>query len=384
MQEAIPTVLQRLESWGRGRQWIGPDPYEGLNSPLGRIAPGRRPKQAVTQAYKRLPVMPPWPLSAAARPNAVALAHVLSAYATPTGRSLPGAEEYLGRLPRALAEMSLDSNDAAWGYPFDVQTRNIRYDSRTPNAIATSFVVAALCDLHAATGDEAAANLALAARPFLLSLLHQGQHGPFFAYVPAGSALVHNANLLVCGALTRLQAIDADKTVEGSVCGAAATTIHRQREDGLWRYGEASGYGWVDSFHTAYLLEGLWRVNSTFDFGAEALRHGLLAWKRGMFEPDGWARYYSDRHFPLDAQCCAAAIELLCLTADAPDLELAAAIAELAARELWIEDEGRFAFRRTRRGVNRREFMRWTNAPMFSALAGLSSDTRRTSARRDT
>ena len=35
-------VLAHLERWGAARDWIGPDPYEGLNSPLGRLARTRR------------------------------------------------------------------------------------------------------------------------------------------------------------------------------------------------------------------------------------------------------------------------------------------------------------------------------------------------------
>jgi hypothetical protein len=48
----IAAVLDRLEHWGREREWVGPDPYEGLNSPLGRLMRGKRPRQAVIQAYK--------------------------------------------------------------------------------------------------------------------------------------------------------------------------------------------------------------------------------------------------------------------------------------------------------------------------------------------
>src|SRR6266511_1099570 len=93
-------VLARLERWGAARAWIGPDPYEGLNSPLGRLAPSRRSRQAVTQLYKRLPFRPPWPLGAPPGANAKALALVLSGYVTPAGRRLPGAEEHLARIPR--------------------------------------------------------------------------------------------------------------------------------------------------------------------------------------------------------------------------------------------------------------------------------------------
>src|SRR6478672_11230585 len=103
----LTAVLARLERWGAGRAWIGPDPYEGLNSPLGRLAPSRRPRQAVTQLYKRLPFTPRWPLRAPRQANAKALALVLSGYATQAGRQLPGAEEHLARIPRELERLNL-------------------------------------------------------------------------------------------------------------------------------------------------------------------------------------------------------------------------------------------------------------------------------------
>jgi hypothetical protein len=371
----LHSILEYLESWSAERSWVGPDPYEGLNTPLGRVAPGRIGRLAVTQAYKRLPFSPPWPLRCEPRPNAKALALALSGYATSAGRSLAGAPGQLEALPRRLEDLNLLHDAAAWGYPFPVQTRGIHYRPRTPNAIATCFVVGGLCDAAPAAGDEGPARLALAARPFLLSLRHDSQHGPYFAYVPDGSALIHNANLLVSGALARLHAIQPDPEAETAATEAAATTLGLQRDDGLWSYGEAPGYEWVDNFHTAYVLDGLHRVMATFGIGGEALARGVEAWRSAFLEPDGWARYYPDRRFPLETHCSASAIDLLVLlgSENPANLELARQVCETAVRELWIEDEDRFAFRRIRLGLNRREFMRWTNAPMFKALAALAS-----------
>jgi hypothetical protein len=377
------SALSALERWGASREWIGPDPYEGLNSPLGARAPGKRARQAVTQLYKQLPVEPPWPLRARSRPNAKALALALSGYATSAGSELPGAATFLERIPSILERMNLLGQGAGWGYHFDVQTRNIRYDRRTPNAIATCFVVEGLVDAHAATGKEDLAKLALAARSFLLSLRRRGGHGPFFAYVPSGSPLVHNANLLVCGALARLHAIDPHERAMEAVEEAIGTTLSLQRDDGLWPYGEAPNYGWSDNFHTAYTLDGLARARTIFGIGGDELARGLVTWRQRFFDSSGWARYYPDRRFPLETHCCASAIDLLASDALPPDPEnarLADRIAEIAIRELWLEHSRRFAFRRTARGLNTREFMRWTNAPMFRALARLESARRTTAA----
>jgi polysaccharide biosynthesis protein VpsJ len=375
VQPEFDKPLIELERWGASRGWIGPDPYEGLNSPLGRLARTRRSRQAVIQAYKRSPVPPPWPLRAPSRPNAKALGLVLSGYATAAGQRLPGADEYLGTLPQRLEEMNLLSDGTAWGYHFDVQTRNVAYGSRTPNAIATCFVIDGLCDAYEGTQDRQSADLALAARPFLMSLLRRGgNHGPFFGYLPRGEVpLVHNANLLVCGALARLHSLEPDPLAEAATREALGTTLALQREDGTWPYGEVTNYAWVDNFHTAYVLDGLWRVQGEFAVGAAEFDHGLEGWRSSFFDEDGWARYYPDSRFPLETHCSASAIDLLAVIDRGPgDRELANRVAASAIEELWLPEKHRFAFQRTRRGINKRDFMRWTNAPMFRALSRLS------------
>jgi hypothetical protein len=365
-------ALIQLERWGRARDWVGPDPYEGLNAPLGRLASSRRSRQAVIQLHKRLPVSPPWPLRAHAQPNAKALALALSGYASSAGRRLPGADRYLDELPIRLRGLNLLAEGAAWGYHFDAQTRHLFYDRDTPNAIATCFVVKALLDAHDATGRGEHAELAVAARPFLLSLLAESPRGPFFAYVATGSELIHNANLMVCGTLARLEAIDPDAKAGAAIRAATQTTTSCQRADGTWAYGEAPNLGWADNFHTAYLLEGLVHVDGAFGVGAEALATGLAAWRGRFFEDDGWARYYPGRRYPLEPHSCASAID--CLLAAGDNTSLAARVANVAIRELWMDPPGCFAFRRTARRLNRRVFMRWTNAPMFRALAWMEDE----------
>jgi hypothetical protein len=227
-------------------------------------------------------------------------------------------------------------------------------------------------------GDGPSRELALSARPFLLSLLRESpEHGPYFGYIPAEAPLIHNANLLVCGTLARLHELEPDEGPRPAIEAAARTTLALARGDGLWPYGELPNFGWVDNFHTAYTLEGLAYLSSVFGIGTEALARGASAWREQFVEPDGWARYYPERRFPLETHCCASAIDLIgtldSIGSDADRRDVALSIADTAIRELWIAEEGRFAFRRTARGLNSREFMRWTNAPMFRALAKLDS-----------
>lgn len=376
----LTRVLARLERWGAERSWVGPDPYEGLNTALGRHVRGRRPRQAVIQAYKRLPFAPVPPLRAPRTPNSKALALALSGYSTPAGSELPGAGEWLKRLPAMIEELNLGGTDAAWGYHFDAQTRHLFYARETPNAVATCFVAGALLDLHSLTGEDRPAQLAMRARPFLMSLLKRDRRGrPFFAYVSAGSELIHNANVMVAGTLARIHVLDPDQASVAAASEAVETTLALQPEGGIWPYGERGDLGWADNFHTAYIIEGLARIEAVVGIGAAERAAAVEAWRRRFFGPLGEARFYPDQEFPLEAHSYASAIDCLCTTAQLEPrrrdelLDFASAVAMSAIATLWLEREGRFAFRRTSRGTNRREFMRWTNAPMFCALARLHS-----------
>jgi hypothetical protein len=371
----LSSILKRLEQWGAARDWVGPDPYEGLNAPLGRLARGARARQVVTQIYKRVPFSPPWPLRASPRPNAKALALVLSGYATPFGRTLPNAPRFREELPRRLRELNLlGGSGAAWGYHFDTQVRHIFYAKETPNAIATVFVVNALLDEHDASANPDCLELALRARSYFLDLETQGSvNRSYFAYVAAGSELVHNANALVCGTLARLDALKPDPEARSAATRCIATTIDAQRDDGLWPYGEAPGLEWRDNFHTAYVLEALIHTKRELGIGDDALRNGLESWKHAFIESDGWARYYDHRKYPYEAHSAASAIDLLCEEGSTSHVQLASRIGALAIRLLWISDSGCFGFRRSPRGLNRRVFMRWTNAPMFRSLSRLLS-----------
>lgn len=376
----LSPILDRLAAWGSSRDWVGADPFEGLNTPAGALLRHLKPaRQAVIQAYKRLPVAPPWPLRAASRPNAKVAGLVLSAYAQPAGAALPEARHWVGDLAGRLELLRL-ADSHAWGYHFDVQTRHLFYPQRAANAIATCFCVRGLLDAHDSGLLPDGAELALRAKPFLASLRKEHpEHGPFFAYVEAGSELIHNANLSVCGTLARLLAHEPDPELGQRVLEAVETTARLRRPDGNWPYGERADLGWRDSFHTAYVLEGLARVHQWSGEHAELLDDATRCWREAFFDSDGTASYRPDRRYPIDTHSAASAIDALCVVAEARPLsgaevlDNAARAAERAVDLLWLADEGRFANQVNARFTNRREFMRWTNAPMFEALARLLS-----------
>jgi hypothetical protein len=360
--DRVDEVLSALARWGAERDWLGADPYEGLNTPLARLARTPKLRQAVIQAYRRAPVDPPPPLRARPRRNAKTAALVLSGYVA--APDLPDRER---QIAAGVYHLNQLRRGGGWGYHFDFQSRWGSYGGDVPNAIATCFAVDALLD-----ADEP--ELALRARRYLGHDLWSAEGG-YFGYHGAGAVLIHNASALVCGALARLHEIDPDDELAERVLAAAATTAAGQRPDGSWPYGESPALGWVDNFHTAYTLEGLHHVAGVFGAGDEVVERGYGYWTRELFDDQDRARARGDRTYPLEAHSYATAIDTLVVLRErfADALPRAERVAEAAIRDLWLPDRGHFAFERRPRFTNKRAFVRWTNAPMFRALSRLSA-----------
>jgi hypothetical protein len=202
--------------------------------------------------------------------------------------------------------------------------------------------------------------------------------GAYFGYIGEGSALIHNANAMICGALARLHEAHPDDEIADRVRRAAVTTSRLQRGDGAWPYGEGGSLGWVDNFHTGYTLEGLYEVERVLggdDIVTAALDTGYRYWLDKLFEDDGRARARDNKLFPLEAHSYATAVDTLVVVRERfPDaLEHAGRIAQAAVGDMWLPDRSHFAFERWEKWTNKRAFIRWTNAPMLRALLRLLS-----------
>jgi hypothetical protein len=381
--EAV-ALAQRLEHWGRERQWRGSDPYDGLNSsrravaPLKRRALGRR---LLTQAVKRSPVdlRPLLGIPPGASP--AALAWVASAYARGGFIEPAAAEARLRETLRALnAARCQDYDEPCWGYHFDVQSRVFFYSSRTPNSIATAFAGLALLDAHAALGEaELLAEASRVGDFFLRHVPQQAdQPGAYFGYLPGDRSPIHNSSLLVASLLARLAAAGGEDRFAEPAAAAVLHATARQRADGSWPYGERPNLDWVDNFHTGYVLDAL---RACADAGVAAAaaeaawRRGLDYYRRELFLADGTPKYYPHKVHPIDAQCVAQGIQTLSIAAplDPAAGEMAWRVLGFALRRMRRRD-GLPLFQRRRFWSNRAVHPRWVAAPLLLALSHLLTD----------
>ena len=309
-------VWQKLHDFCAAREWRGYDPYDGLNSPLACILPGKKARQAWTQLIRRSPVN----LRALVGIKPTLNAKGLALFAMGNGE------------PKLLKLLeSLRNPDGGWGYPFDWQSRAFFAPRGTSNLICTAFAAKALkCDVTAFVEKH---------------LLRDG----WITYIAGSDTQVHNVNMIGAALIGRRDCMEF--------------SVKRQRPDGSWWYGESENQHWIDNFHTGYNLVALKELGG-FDAAA---RNGFAYWDRTFWRPDFAPRYYHDRDYPFDAHCSAQGV----LTYLAfGEIEKANAVARWAIENLW-DERGFFWYQRTRWFTNRVCYMRWAQAWMYCALAKL-------------
>jgi hypothetical protein len=374
VSDSVADAFLRLERWGWERGWRGTDPYDGLNAtriaaPLKRSVTGRR---VLTQAVKRSPLDLRPLLGIAPERSAAAAALLTSAYAVQY--LLPESETAAkldAMLETLLAQRLAGYEAPCWGYHFDVQTRVFFYPRGAPNTIATTFAALALLDAYDRTGRSELLEQAEGAAQFFVANVPQTEagEGAYFGYLVGDRTPIHNASMLVAALLARVASATGSDDLRERAQRAVDYTVAHQRTDGSWPYGELSHLGWVDNFHTAYVLECLETCRRRgLERCEQALRAGLRYYGAALFLPDGTPKYTPRSVFPIDGQCAAEAIRAFAVSGE---LDLARRSFAYAQRRL-ARGDGAYAFQRERLWVNRQPHIRWVEAPFLLALAMLA------------
>ena len=253
-----------------------------------------------------------------------------------------------------------------------MQTRWAFYPAGTPNIIVTTFVANAFLDWYERDGEEAHLAVASEAAEFLVErLLVDRERRRYFGYVPGVTSLIHNANVLGCALLARAGGHTGRQDWVGLAHEAAEVTLSAQDQRGLWPYGEGTSLAWIDGFHTAYVLDGLYTLwQATGDAAVlVAVRRGLDAYIEGLFAPGDVPKYRDTALYPIDIHCASSAIDLFVRLRGVDDRCWAKAqgVTEWTIAEMW-DPEGFFWYQKTRWYTNRIPYIRWSQAHMFRAL----------------
>jgi len=375
----LQSSLDRLESYVVRERFRGYDPYDALTSPLFRLPLLRSSKLvrlAAQQALKRSPLNIRPLLRIPKGYNPVTLALVLEASAYRALADPDRAELHRARVDEAVGELARlrtpGYSGACWGYDFPWEARYGRVPAATPTVVATGLVANALFVAHELVGARGAVELCESAARFVLADLPRlpGEGNTFcWAYFPGDTQRVLNASMKGARVCAQAYALTREDAFREAADLAVAYVAREQRDDGSWPYAVGDTRGWVDNFHTAYVLDAFddYERCTGDDSYAEHKRRGWDYYRAGFFHDGAIPKYYAERLHPVDATACAQSLLTLCRFGD---VDTASSVAEWTVAAMQSPD-GHFAYQVRKRRTVRIPYMRWSSAYMYAGLSRL-------------
>jgi hypothetical protein len=370
-------TLRELDDYARRADFRGYDPYDALMSPIFRLPilrSNRYIRLGAQQVLRRLPVNLRPVLGIRKHSSAVTCARMLEGYVCLSGRG-DDYEEPIDACLRRLSELrSCGYSGDCWGYEFDWEPRHAAraIPAGVPNIVATGIVANSLFETYRLTRNRSARDSCESAAQFLLRDLERTRapNGSFcWGYFPLDRQLVLNANMKGARLCAQVFSITGDTELREAAHAAVKFVVAHQRPDGAWPYAVGDVRSWVDNFHTGYLLDALdayerYADDRTFE---ETKERGWRYYRTHFLTTDCAPRSLDHKLYPVDATACAQTITTLCTFEDVPT---AVRTAEWTLANMRRRD-GAFIYQRHAHYKNRIPYMRWSVAPMFSALSRL-------------
>lgn len=373
---ALEKAYTSLFNYCRAKDFRGFDPFDGLRSPLFKLLPFGSSKfvrlgfqQVIKRSgYDLRPALRIKPGENAKALALFALAETARYRTTGDEKHRRNASELIDRLDQHEIR---DGDTLAFGYNFDWQSRAFFAPRGTPTIVPTAFAARAMLEYSDAFADEALVRKSEAICRFIVTKLKRivdTDDELALSYKPDDDNIIYNASLLGAETLAEVGRITNNDRYIDLASRAATFVVNRQQQDGSWRYGEKAG--WIDNFHTAYILESLYRIDPVAN--ANAIRKGFDFWLNNLFLDDGTPRYFHDNTYPIDTHSSAAAIVTLSQLSD-HDPRTVPLAEKIAAWTLgnMRDPRGFFYYQMRKSAIVKTDFIRWSQAWMAYALSRL-------------
>lgn len=378
----IEQSLKKLEKWVEDHNYKGYDPADGLTSYLrpltfGNLFLDRLLQQLVWRSPVNIrPIVGVKPLDSFIGRGYMAWGYL-------TILKMTADENYRQKAVSCLEWLMENKAPGfthySWGKMFDFASRGGRQGKFEPITVWTSLIGHVFLDAYEVIGDKRYLEVAESICSWILERpRNQTESGFCLNYTPFGDGdcTIHNQSMLAAGMLARTAKFNRSEDQIQVAREAMKYTCTRQLPDGSWWYGEDAKYHWIDNFHTGYNLDALkCYIESTDDKTYENnLRRGFDFFKNNFFESTGRPKYYHDRTYPIDSQCCSQAIETLANFSDydASSLDLAVLVAKWTIENMQ-DRMGYFYFMRYPLMTLKVPMIHWAQATTYKALALLSS-----------
>jgi rhamnogalacturonyl hydrolase YesR len=376
----VRNSLNKLYFFCRNHDWVGFDPFDGLNSKIFKLIPHLRNnilfRLFFLQLNKKMPI------------------NLRSILGIPKGRNPKGIGLFLSSLIKIYKETHKEEylyfinlfvqwlrEDVAtgysgycWGYNFDWQSRAFFIPKGIPTVVNTSFIGRAFLEIFEVLGHPEYLEIARSACDFVLYDLNRLEDKDLlcYSYTPVDNYYVHNANALAASLLASVYS----KTHEMRLAKVAQKIIHyvadHQQQNGSWNYGEdktAVSAG-IDNFHTGFILESFKiysEATGNKDY-EQNIAHGLDFYQKNFFLDNGEPKYFYNKIYPLDIHSATQAIvTLIQLKNYGSDQKLCKKILFWMIQNMQ-DKEGYFYYQRNRFYINKIPYMRWSQAWALYAM----------------
>jgi hypothetical protein len=375
--DKISKAILNLESYIQGKDFKGYDPYDGLMSPIFSL-PVLKSNHTIRflaqQFIKRFPLDLRPVLRVKESVNPVTIGLCIQGYAELVSAFPEKKEEYESMINELLGRLEgfipTGFSGSCWGYDFDWAARNANIPAYQPTVVATGIITNALYRCYLITQNEKAKELLLSSENFVLSDLNQttDKDGDIcFSYSPFDKQIVFNASLKGARLLAQCYSLNGRDESRKLAQKAISFVMKNQRNDGAWIYSKAKEGGWVDNYHTGYVLDcahDYTKLTGDNSFMSQ-IDKGFLYYKENFILPSGMPKFYDKETYPVD--CTSASQSIFTLTRfNEPKLAEKVAIWMI---ENMQKENGSFCFRKYSNYINKKSFMRWSDAWMFASLA---------------
>lgn len=275
--------------------------------------------------------------------------------------------------------------DYCWGYPFDWQTRNGCIEANTPLITSVPYVYEAFSRVHQIDKDETWRRIMASIARHAFTSYRDVELSPVSAtcgYTPAPDdpAGVVNASAYRAFLLARAALDFAEPRYAEVARRNLNFVLDSQDADGSWPYSTDGRRGFVDHFHTCFVLKALAKIEelSASPRCTGAIERGVEYYVSRLFDGDGLPVPFSRpprltvyrRELYDYAECINLAVLLKGRFAEL-DRRLTTVVTDLLGR--WQKRDGSFRTRQLLVGWDEVPMHRWAQSQVFRSLCVLLS-----------
>ena len=279
-------------------------------------------------------------------------------------------------------------NEYCWGYPFDWVWHGGTIKAQTPLITTTPYVYEAFLQVNEVQSqDEFRRVLASIARHVSNDIkdFQTSRTASSCSYTPFSEGGVLNAAayraFLLASASRVLSKDEYWRRAERNL----NFVCENQNPDGSWPYAVDGVRGFVDHFHTCFVMKALAKIYAITGYKAcgEALAKGVKYYLNNLFAADGLPKPFSKAPrltvYKRELYDCAECINLCLLLRDEfPQLETTLQVVIGGVLNEWVKPDGSFRSRRLYWGWDNVPMHRWGQSQMFRSLAYYLNKTKKT------